>query len=151
MTTNVKSLQNEGILMKKLNEIEMIIFEEETARAIMLKKARKSLNEVEYQGLLSKLPLYESKADLEGISRIELYEGIFGNLYDTAVNATKRIANFTQTDQQKFKRYFEEFDDLAEQEQQLLSVGTSNPEIFAANFKKLTPTDRDWETLQNIF
>lgn len=66
--------------MKKLNEAQMIIFEEESARAIMLKKAKESLSEAHYQGLLSVLPEYESKADAAGVSRIELYEGFFDKL-----------------------------------------------------------------------
>ena len=66
--------------MNKLNEAQMIIFEEESARAIMLKKAKESLSEAHYQGLLSVLPEYESKADAAGVSRIELYEGFFDKL-----------------------------------------------------------------------
>lgn len=77
MAKNVKSLQNEGILMKKLNEAQMIIFEEESARAIMLKKAKESLNEAEYQGLVILLPEYESRAELSEVSRIDLYELIY--------------------------------------------------------------------------
>ena len=74
MAKNVKSLQNEGILMKKLNEAQMIIFEEESARAIMLKKAKESLDEAEYQGLVGLLPEYESRAELSEVSKIDLYE-----------------------------------------------------------------------------
>ena len=79
--------------MKKLNEAQMIIFEEESARAIMLKKAKESLSEVHYQGLITLLPEYESKAALSGISKVKLYvllyeetgspskDGIFKSLY----------------------------------------------------------------------
>tara|TARA_Y100000114_G_scaffold53820_1_gene49137 strand:+ start:2207 stop:3874 length:1668 start_codon:yes stop_codon:yes gene_type:complete len=63
--------------MKKLNEAQMIIFEEESARAIMLKKAKESLNEAEYQGLVALLPEYESRAELSKVSRIDLYELIY--------------------------------------------------------------------------
>ena len=77
MAKNVKSLQNEGILMKKLNEAQMIIFEEESARAIMLKKAKESLDEAEYQGLVALLPEYESRAELSEVSKIDLYELIY--------------------------------------------------------------------------
>lgn len=66
--------------MKKLTENQQIILNEEMRRAMLLKKAKKSLNEKQYKHFTSELVLLEEKADRYGIPRIELYEGFFDKL-----------------------------------------------------------------------
>ena len=82
-----------GHNMKKLTENQQIILNEEMSRAMLLKKAKKSLNEKQYKHFTTELALLEEKADRDVISRIELYEGIFKNLYNAAVNATQGLSN----------------------------------------------------------
>lgn len=79
--------------MKKLTENQQIILNEEMNRAMMLKKAKKSLNEAQYRHFITELAILEEKADRNQISRIELYEGIFKNLYNAALNVTQGLSN----------------------------------------------------------
>lgn len=79
--------------MKKLNESQQIILDEEMNRAILLKKAKNMLPESRYQHFKQELAILEEKAEKSGVSKVELYEGIFGNLYNTALNATQGLSN----------------------------------------------------------
>ena len=81
-----------GHNMKKLTENQQIILNEEMNRAMMLKKAKKSLNEAQYRHFITELAILEEKADRNQISRIELYEGIFKNLYNAALNVTQGLS-----------------------------------------------------------
>jgi hypothetical protein len=92
--------------MKNLNESQMIIFEQEAGRALMLKNAKEVLVEDVYQELRRILPLYEEMADKKGISRMELYEffsketsdpsknndGIFKSLYKGFRSKARKFA-----------------------------------------------------------
>ena len=139
MVKNVKSLQNEGILMKKLNESQMIIFEEESARAIMLKKAKESLNEVEYQGLLSVLPEYESRADETGISRIELYEGFWDKVKAISGRLGDRIEMMAAGKQGKTEILVQKYGEVVKEIDRLVTLGSKpdSREMFKGEIKKL--------------
>lgn len=79
--------------MKKLNESQMIIFEQEAGRALMLKNAKEVLIEGAYQELQRILPLYEEMADKKGISRVELYEFFWNKASDPSKNDGGILSN----------------------------------------------------------
>tara|TARA_R110002153_G_C13317634_1_gene496825 strand:+ start:1197 stop:3116 length:1920 start_codon:yes stop_codon:yes gene_type:complete len=109
--------------MKKLNETQMSIFEEESARALLLKEAKKDLDDVQYQGLLTVLPKYEIRADQKGIPRIELYEGFFGQIKKIGSRLGDSIEMMAANKQGKAEILVQKYSEVAKEIDKIAVLG----------------------------
>ena len=109
--------------MKKLNETQMRIFEEESARALFLKEAKKDFDDVQYQGLLTVLPKYEIRADQKGIPRIELYEGFFDQIKKIGSRLGDSIEMMAANKQGKAEILVQKYSEVAKEIDKIAVLG----------------------------